>query len=117
MASAIACGAFGAHGLKRIVTPEALAWWDTASTYHRAHGLGLLLVAALWPRLSTRGRALARYAYIALWLGVILFSGSLYIMTLTEIRLLGAITPIGGSLLILGWVLIASAVRLTDPVE
>lgn len=103
MVTAIILGAFGAHGLKKIASPEALAWWETGATYHRTHGLGVMLIAALWPRVSiSRQKWLKR----AIWChlsGVFLFSGSLYIMTLTEMKWLGAITPFGGTLFILGW--------------
>ena len=109
MAVAIGLGAFGAHGLKTRVDPAALGWWATGAQYHAYHALGLIAVGwvATW---STRPK-LVGAAGIALIAGIVLFSGSLYAMTLTGARGLGAITPIGGTAWIVGWICLALACR------
>ncbi len=112
---AVALGAFGAHGLKRMLeaAPDGalrLQWWQTAAQYHLAHALALGLVAALAPHLAGRLPGVAGWLFVA---GIILFSGSLYVMTLTGVRALGAITPVGGVCLLGGWlVLLLAAARL-----
>lgn len=107
IATAIALGAFGAHAVKSRVSPDALAWWETAADYQRLHGLGLLALATLWPRVSRFSqKKLMTIAYLFI-AGGLFFCGSLYAMTLTNIRVLGAITPIGGSLWILAWLWLA----------
>lgn len=102
----VGTGAFGAHGLRAHVTPEMLAVWQTAVLYQLVHALGLLILPALRPRLHT---LLASAAAICLVVGILLFSGSLYMLVLTDIRGLGAITPIGGVSFMLGWLLLAIA--------
>jgi uncharacterized membrane protein YgdD (TMEM256/DUF423 family) len=100
---AVAMGAFAAHGLKDRLPLEALAWIKTASDYQMWHGLALLAVAAL----ARSGRANGlRPAAGALLLGVVLFSGSLYLLALTGWRGLAFVTPIGGTSLLLGWALL-----------
>ncbi|HVK68571.1 MAG TPA: DUF423 domain-containing protein [Polyangium sp.] len=104
----VALGAFGAHGLKKWVTqfPDAeqrLTWWQTGSQYHLLHALAIGLTA-LHPTPTKEGSALAPWFFLG---GIILFSGSLYIMTLTGRRVLGAVTPLGGLLLLAGWLAIA----------
>jgi len=99
----VVAGAFGAHGLKALVPPEALAWWQTGAHYHLVHAVALLVAALLTP---ARPRA-RRVATILLLVGIALFSGTLYLMALTDLRWLGAITPIGGSAFIAGWVALA----------
>ncbi|MBE0565431.1 MAG: DUF423 domain-containing protein, partial [Krumholzibacteria bacterium] len=104
---AVALGAFGAHGLKNRLSAlpdgaQRLEWWQTAAHYHLAHALALGLVALLASRLATDA-ALPRTAGWAFQLGILLFSGSLYAMTLTGIRALGAVTPVGGVALLVGW--------------
>ena len=107
VAASIALGAFGAHAVKQRVSAQALGWWETAADYHRAHGLAVLAIAALWPRVSERfQRQLYRVVGGFVW-GTVLFSGSLYLMTLTDVKALGAITPIGGTLWLIAWVLLA----------
>jgi uncharacterized membrane protein YgdD (TMEM256/DUF423 family) len=107
-AFAVALGALGAHGLKRILTPEWLAIYQTAVHYHMIHALGLLCIGILAQRYSTtlwlKG---AGYCLLA---GIILFSGSLYALSLSELRFLGAITPIGGISFIGGWIFLAIAI-------
>jgi uncharacterized membrane protein YgdD (TMEM256/DUF423 family) len=98
---AIACGAFGAHALKKILSADMLAIWHTAVQYQMAHALGLLLIVALTPRLLPT-TALSKIGITFLF-GIIVFSGSLYVLALTGIRWLGAITPIGGVAFLLGW--------------
>lgn len=102
MAIAVALGAFGAHGLKATATAQQLAWWQTATLYLFIHGLGLMLVAILI-RLQYATQTVAWL----LQLGIVIFAGTLYAMTLGAPRWLGAVTPIGGSLMILGWVWLA----------
>ena len=107
IATAIALGAFGAHAVKSRVEASALAWWETAADYQRLHGLGLLGLAALSSRVpEITQNKLIKIAYLFLW-GGLFFCGSLYVMTLSNLRILGAITPIGGSLWIMGWVWLA----------
>ena len=106
LATGVAAGAFGAHGLRRVVTPDSLEIWRTAAQYQMLHGLGLLLIAALWSQVSP---AQAGWAGGLMLAGTILFSGSLYALVLTGTRVLGAITPVGGLLMIAAWVLLAWA--------
>uniref|UniRef100_UPI00333EBB7A DUF423 domain-containing protein n=1 Tax=Castellaniella defragrans TaxID=75697 RepID=UPI00333EBB7A len=106
LALGVAAGAFGAHGLKRLVAPDLLEVWRTAAHYQLIHGAGLLLVASLWPRLAPAPAAWAGSLMLA---GLLVFSGSLYAMVLTGLRALGAITPIGGLLMILSWLTLAWA--------
>ncbi|WP_322996060.1 DUF423 domain-containing protein [Castellaniella sp.] len=106
LALGVAAGAFGAHGLRHLVVPELLETWRTAAQYQMLHGLGLLLLAVLWPQLA---QSCARWAGRLMLVGVLIFSGSLYLLVLTGTRVLGAITPIGGMLMISAWALIAWA--------
>lgn len=101
MLIAIACGAFGAHALKNLLSPDMLSIWHTAVQYQMAHALGMLLIVALTPRLLSTP-ALSRIG-IAFLFGIIVFSGSLYGLALTGVRWLGAITPIGGVAFLVGW--------------
>lgn len=102
MAIAVALGAFGAHGLEDIVNAQQLAWWHTATLYLFIHALGLLMIGILIRlHLATQTTA---------WLlevGIIIFAGSLYAMTLGAPLWFGAITPIGGLLMIFGWLWLA----------
>ncbi len=109
MSLAVVFGAFGAHALKARLDVGALAWWQTASQYHMVHGLGLLAVA--WVASWSPHVRLARAAGVALLLGLLLVAGSLYTMALTGERWLGAVTPIGGTAWIAGWVCLALAAR------
>lgn len=112
---AVALGAFGAHGLRRWLDtlPDGVqrhAWWETASHYHLMHALAVGLAAYLAGRTASSGIATgAGYCFIA---GILLFSGSLYAMTLTGVRALGAVTPFGGLLLLAGWGCLAAAAWL-----
>jgi uncharacterized membrane protein YgdD (TMEM256/DUF423 family) len=100
----VAAGAFGAHGLRASLTPEALAWWRTGADYHLVHALAMLLAALegarLGPGRASRSVGLSVYAFLA---GIALFSGSLYLMALTDVRALGAVTPLGGTAFLIGW--------------
>lgn len=102
----VGTGAFGAHGLRARVSPDMLAVWQTAVLYQLVHGLGLLGIAALRSRLHAR---LASAAAIFLLTGILVFSGSLYALVLTDVRVLGAITPLGGLSFMVGWLLMALA--------
>ena len=102
MAIAVALGAFGAHGLKNSVSIQQIDWWQTATLYWFIHGLGLLLVGILI-RLNYTTQTTAWLLQI----GALIFAGSLYAMTLGAPRWLGAITPIGGVLMIAGWLWLA----------
>lgn len=101
---AVACGAFGAHALRDTLDDEMLEVWRTSVQYHFFHGLGLVLLGAVEPRLRPRR---VRWAGVSFLVGVGLFSGSLYLLALTGVRALGAITPIGGVAFLVGWVLLA----------
>lgn len=95
-AAGVGLGAFGAHALRASLEAHGMmAVWQTASQYHLLHSVVLLALS-----LSPAGPRLTRSFFAA---GLLLFCGSLYLLALTQIRWLGAITPLGGSLLILGW--------------
>jgi uncharacterized membrane protein YgdD (TMEM256/DUF423 family) len=96
----VACGAFGAHALKAALDPVRLGWWQTAVQYQLWHALALVALAAL--PVPRPGRPALAFAA-----GTIIFSGTLYVMALSGIRWLGAVTPIGGLFLIAGWLLLA----------
>ena len=108
LALAVGLGAFGAHALKARASIEQLSWWQTGTQYFFYHAIGLLLIAILI-RLGYSTQTPA-------WLiqaGLILFCGSLYLMALGAPRWFGAITPIGGILMIVGWLWLAYvAIRL-----
>ena len=97
---AVALGAFGAHALKRRLPADLLAVWQVAVEYHLAHALALLAVGIL--ARQTAGPALT-LAGAGFALGVLLFSGSLYTLALSGLRAFGAVTPVGGLLLLVGW--------------
>jgi len=99
-------GAFGAHALKGRVEPELLAVFETGVRYHLVHALGLL--SAGWATTRWPGRAAKTAGWLFL-LGILLFSGSLYGLALTGVRILGAVTPVGGAAFIGGWLLLAWA--------
>jgi uncharacterized membrane protein YgdD (TMEM256/DUF423 family) len=106
---AVILGAFGAHGLKGRLDPAHLEVFDVAVRYHMYHALALLGLAALLSR-----RPGQRMLQAAGWLfltGMVLFSGSLYLVTLTGIRALGLITPVGGLAFIAGWLSMVLAAR------
>jgi uncharacterized membrane protein YgdD (TMEM256/DUF423 family) len=101
---AVALGAFGAHGLKNLLTQyETTAIWQTAALYHLVHSAVLLFVASREP--------LSAWACRLFLLGIIVFSGSLYMLAVTNLRWLGAITPLGGLCLLAGWLALAISAR------
>ena len=103
----VALGAFGAHGLKAKVTPEMLTVWQTGVQYHLVHALGLVLIGILCQLMPEA--TLLRNAGWMILAGTCLFSGSLYVMVLSDIRGLGMITPIGGIAFLIGWLMVAVA--------
>lgn len=107
-ALAVIAGAFGAHALKGRLSAEMLAAFQTGVQYHFLHALGLFAVALVAGNFPASG--LARWSGWSMLLGIVLFSGSLYLLTLTGIRGIGAITPLGGVVFILSWLLLAAAV-------
>jgi len=101
---AVAFGAFGAHGLKKILSQDMLVIFETAVTYQTWHALGLVLIGILFQLTPSSLLIKAGWAMLA---GIILFSGSLYILSLSGIKTLGMITPIGGIAFLIAWALIA----------
>jgi uncharacterized membrane protein YgdD (TMEM256/DUF423 family) len=105
----VALGAFGAHGLKKRLAQlpdgeQRMAWWQTGAQYHQIHALAIGLAAFVAGRAP--GGTIAGWLWLS---GIALFSGSLYAMTLTGIRKLGAVTPLGGLLFLAGWAALAAA--------
>ena len=109
----VALGAFGAHGLKNILTPAMLAVWHTAVQYQMFHALALLIIGLL-ARLAPGDKMLA-WAARAMIVGVILFSGSLYALALTGVGKLGMITPLGGVAFLLGWACLLASLWQYEP--
>jgi len=105
----VALGAFGAHILEDRLSADALDVYDTAVQYQMFHSVGILLVALLIDRLPSR--SLAFWAARLMIVGIVLFSGSLYALAFSGIKILGAITPIGGVAFIAGWICMALAAR------
>ncbi|MEC9355059.1 MAG: DUF423 domain-containing protein [Gemmatimonadota bacterium] len=102
---AVGLGAFGAHGLRGILSPEDLVTFETGVRYQMYHALALLGVAWAVTQWET---VLLEWTGWLFVLGILVFSGSLYILVLTGQRWLGAVTPLGGLAFILGWILLAS---------
>ena len=100
---AIAAGAFGAHALKATLDARRLGIFETASRYQMYHALALVLIGII----VAQGNPGVRCAAWAIQGGVIVFSGSLYLLALTDVSWLGAITPFGGVAMMVGWVLLA----------
>ncbi len=106
---AVALGAFGAHGLKSVVTPEMLEVYKTGVTYHMWHALALLAIGLLCQQSGNRPWLL-RAGWLML-VGIMLFSGSLYLLVLLQLKWLGMITPFGGLCLLAGWFCLLMACR------
>jgi uncharacterized membrane protein YgdD (TMEM256/DUF423 family) len=101
----VALGAFAAHGLKNRLSPEMLEVFDTGVRYHMYHTFAVLIVAAAIGHIgNARLLAMAGWFFFA---GILLFSGSLYALALTGVGILGAVTPIGGVLFLIGWACLA----------
>jgi uncharacterized membrane protein YgdD (TMEM256/DUF423 family) len=100
---AIACGAFGAHALKKILNAEMLAIWHTAVQYQVMHGLALIAVGILMQQKEANHTKALIQIGIAFLVGILIFSGSLYALSLSGIKMLGAITPLGGLAFLFGW--------------
>jgi uncharacterized membrane protein YgdD (TMEM256/DUF423 family) len=106
---AVAAGAFGAHALRSRLEPDLLAVFETAVRYQMYHALALMAVAWASTRWSGGAAPAAGWLFVA---GIVLFSGSLYVLALSGVRWLGAITPIGGLCFLAGWaVLVWTALR------
>jgi uncharacterized membrane protein YgdD (TMEM256/DUF423 family) len=108
LALGVAIGAFGAHGLQGTLDAYSMDIYQRAVLYHYVHALGLLLVGALAAS-NAISASLGRWAGMLLLIGIVFFSGSLYLLALTGNRLWGAVTPIGGVCFIAGWVVLAVA--------
>ena len=105
----VALGAFAAHGLKARLAPDMLAVFETAVRYQMYHVFALCAAAWGWARWQHRSFAVAGWLFAA---GIVIFSGSLYVLALGGVRWLGAITPFGGLAFLVGWLcLIVGAVR------
>ncbi len=108
----VAAGAFGAHALRNRVPPDLLAVFETGVRYHLLHALALFAVAFVHNQWPGRAARASGWLFIA---GIVIFSGSLYLLALTGERWLGAITPIGGLCQLAGWLALAwAAWRGTD---
>ena len=101
---AVAAGAFGAHALRARLGPDLLAVFETAARYQMYHALALIAVAWATTRWDASPVRTAGWLFVA---GTILFSGSLYLLALTGVRGLGAVTPFGGLCFLAGWLLLA----------
>ncbi|NOT11488.1 MAG: DUF423 domain-containing protein [Methylococcaceae bacterium] len=102
----VAMGAFGAHGLKAILTPEMMAVYQTGVSYQMWHALGLIGVAII-RHLNPASKLLSMAGWL-MFLGIALFSGSLYLLALLSLSWLGMVTPFGGACFLVAWLLIAS---------
>ena len=105
---AVAAGAFGAHALRDRLSPEMLAVWETAARYQMYHALALLVVAFAAARWPASGWSAAGWLFSV---GIVVFSGSLYLLAFTGTRWLGAISPLGGAAFLAGWIALALAGR------
>jgi uncharacterized membrane protein YgdD (TMEM256/DUF423 family) len=105
----VVLGAFGAHMLEERISADALDVYQTGVQYHMFHAAGILLIALFMDRASSP--KIAVWAARLLLIGIVLFSGSLYALALSDVKVLGAITPLGGVAFIAGWICLALAAR------
>ncbi len=103
---AVAAGAFAAHGLKARIGADALATFELAARYQMYHAIALTLCAFAWTRWPGPAVGLAALLF---FVGILLFCGSLYVLSLAGVRWLGAVTPLGGTAWLIGWVALAWA--------
>jgi uncharacterized membrane protein YgdD (TMEM256/DUF423 family) len=101
MALDVLLGAFGAHALKTSLSPEMLAVYKTGVEYQFYHALGLLIIGLIGFHIDSKW---LRRSGLLLTIGILIFSGSLYVLSLTGIKVIGAITPIGGVSFVAGWI-------------
>jgi uncharacterized membrane protein YgdD (TMEM256/DUF423 family) len=113
MALAVAIGAFGAHGLSGKVTEKMIDNWQTGAHYHIVHAIAIIIIALTIAKFGNSSLLTASAWFILV--GIVFFSGSLYVMVLTNVKILGAITPIGGVAFIAGWIIYAVAVAKLIP--
>jgi uncharacterized membrane protein YgdD (TMEM256/DUF423 family) len=114
LAIAVMLGAFGAHGLRSRLDAYSIGIYERAVFYHFVHALGLLIASVLL-RVGTLGQGAGQWVCGLLLLGIVVFSGSLYVLAITGMRWLGAITPIGGLSFIAAWLLLAVALLRARP--
>lgn len=105
---AVAGGAFASHALKQTLSEQSLAIFETGTKYQMYHALALILVGILALQEEARAIAVAGWAFSS---GILLFSGSLYGLSLSGIKILGTITPLGGAAFLIGWASLAIAAR------
>ncbi|MFJ7367935.1 DUF423 domain-containing protein [Lysinibacillus sp. NPDC098008] len=106
----VVLGAFGAHALKgKFASPHYAAIWETAVQYQMYHALGIIAVGIVSSDTLLGSSSLLTWAVYCMLVGIIFFSGSLYVLAVTGVKKLGAITPIGGLLFIIAWVLVVIA--------
>ena len=108
----VAAGAFGAHGLRSILSDKMLAAFETGVRYHLIHALAMLIAGLTVQVYPLRVLLLAGWSF---FMGILIFSGSLYVMALSDFRTLGILTPFGGLAFIAGWVLLARGFWLIPP--
>jgi uncharacterized membrane protein YgdD (TMEM256/DUF423 family) len=106
MGLAVGLGAFGAHGLKGRLDDYSISVYEKAVLYHFFHALGLLIVSIL-PRVGAISQSAAAWVCGLLLAGILLFSGSLYVLALSGVKALGAVTPLGGLAFLAAWFLLA----------
>lgn len=100
----VALGAFGAHALEGVLTEYSIGIWETAVQYQMFHATALLVIGVLMSSKLLGNVKQLKWAAICMNLGIIFFSGSLFVLAISGIGILGAITPIGGVLFLLGWI-------------
>ncbi|WP_341302752.1 DUF423 domain-containing protein [Lysinibacillus sp. FSL H8-0500] len=106
----VVLGAFGAHALKdKFASPRYVAIWETAVQYQMYHALGIIALGILSNEALVGSSSLLSWAGYLMLTGIVFFSGSLYVLAVTGVKKLGAITPIGGMLFIVAWVLVIIA--------
>lgn len=104
---AVALGAFGAHGLEGKLSEKALAIWDKAVRYQMFHTMALVVAGLLMAKMQSSGMVWAGWMF---FIGILLFSGSLYVYSVTGIKTFALITPLGGVAFLIGWILLGYAV-------
>jgi len=114
LALAVIIGAFGAHGLRDRLDAYSTSVYEKAVMYHFFHALGILIVS-LMPKAGYLSQTQAAWVCGLLTAGIVLFSGSLYVLAITRIPMLGAITPFGGTAFIAGWLMLAWVLLRNQP--